>query len=105
MADGSANEVLAAIEALRRDMQGQIDGLKAELAALKARPAAAPEAESEIAPEILVMLAAAATAYLGVKVRIRSARQLHPSHDGISPWAQHGRVFVQSASHNLRRVR
>ena len=107
MDNGQAKELLAAIEALRRDMQGQIDGLKAELAALKAQPAtpAAATTSEEISPEMLVILAAAATSYLGVKVRIRSARLLHPAHDSISPWAQHGRVFVQSAAHTLRRVR
>ena len=105
MDTGQAKELLAAIEALRRDMQGQIDSLKAELAALKAQPAAAAKASEEISPEMLVILAAAATSYLGVKVRIRSARLLHPAHDSISPWAQHGRVFVQSAAHTLRRVR
>ena len=99
-----ATELRAALEALRRDMQGQIDTLKAELAALKALPPAAP-AEPEISDEMLVMLAAAATAYLGVKVRIRSARLLPPGHDGVSPWAHHGRVFVQSTAHTLRRVR
>ena len=98
-----AKDLLAAIEALRRDMQGQIDTLKAELAALKTP--AATETAAEISPEMLVILAAAATSYLGVKVRIRSARLLAPAHDGISPWAQHGRVFVQSAAHTLRRVR
>ena len=101
-----AKDLLEAIEALRRDMQGQIDGLKAELAALKtAQPAPAAAEAEEIGPEMLVILAAAATSYLGVKVRIRSARLLHPAHDSISPWAQHGRVFVQSAAHTLRRVR
>ena len=102
-----AKDLLAAIEALRGDLQGQIDSLKAELAELKAKPApAAPAAaEEEISPEMLVILAAAATSYLGVKVRIRSARLLHPHHDTISPWAQHGRVFVQAAAHTLRRVR
>ncbi len=107
MTDLSAKDLLAAIEQLRRDMQGQINDLKAEIGALKAQPAAVgtPEASEEIAPEMLVILAAAATTYLGVKVRIRSARLLHPGHDAINPWAQHGRVFVQSTAHNLRRVR
>lgn len=105
MDNGQTKELLAAIEALRRDMQGQIDGLKAELAALKAQPASVPAEPEEISPEMLVILAAAATSYLGVKVRIRSARLLHSAQDGISPWAQHGRVFVQSAAHTLRRVR
>ncbi len=102
-----AKDLLTAIETLRSNLQGQIDSLKAELAALKASPVPAPSpvAAEEIGPDLLVMLAAVATTYLGVKVRIRSARLLHPSHDSVSPWAQHGRVFVQSTAHNLRRVR
>ena len=100
--DGEEIKALwAAIEVLRHHMQGRIDALEAEVAALKARL----PAEEEIAPETLVMLAAAATAYLGVKVRIRSARRLPAAGDGVRPWAQQGRVFVQSATHTLRRAR
>lgn len=95
------NDVLAVVEALRRDMQRQIDELKAELAAVTATEIIPG---GGISPEILVILAAAVTTYLGKKVRIRSARRVIPSHE-ISPWAQHGRVFVQAASHELRRVR
>ena len=96
-------DVQATVDALRRDMQGQIDGLKAEIAALKAaRPATV--AEAEIGDETLAILAATVTAYLGKKVRVRSAKLLSGSHDA-NPWAQHGRVFVQAASHDLRRVR
>lgn len=111
MSEVSLDEVMRAVEALRRDMQAEIDGLKAELAAVQARqaadsaalrPAAAPP---EPSPELLVIMAAAVTAFLGRKVRIRSARLLHPAHEAASPWAQHGRVFVQAAAHNLRHVR
>jgi len=99
----TVDEVQAALEALRRDMQGQIDGLKAELAALQAgRPATA--AAEEVGDETLAILAATVTAYLGKKVRVRSARLVPAAHDA-NPWAQHGRVFVQAASHDLRRVR
>ena len=55
----------------------------------------------EIAPEILVVIAAAATAFLRSNVRIRSAKMLPSPYGGPSPWSQQGRVFVQS-SHNLR---
>ncbi|MEI8394495.1 MAG: hypothetical protein WCF85_07155 [Rhodospirillaceae bacterium] len=103
MAAISSDEMRAAVEAVRRDLQTQIDALKAELAALKAQPAL-PGVE-EVGPETLVILAAAVTAFLGKKVRIRSARQILTPHEGASPWAQHGRVFVQAASHDMRRVR
>ena len=57
--------------------------------------------KEEVTPELLVMLAAAATAYLGKNVRIRTAKMLQPPYKVINSWAQQGRVFVQ-ASHNLR---
>ena len=46
-------------------------------------------------------IAAAVTAYLGKKVRIRSAKMLQSPYEIVNPWSQQGRVFVQ-ASHNLR---
>ncbi len=55
---------------------------------------------SEVTPEILVMITAAITAFLGKKVRIRSARFLEPSYEIVNPWAHLGRVIVQ-ASHDL----
>ncbi len=55
----------------------------------------------EIAPDTLVILAAAVTAFLGKKVRIRSAKMLGTPYEIVNPWAQQGRVIVQ-ASHNLR---
>jgi methylmalonyl-CoA carboxyltransferase large subunit len=57
-------------------------------------PPAATEALSE---EIMLVIAAAVAAFVGKSARIRSARYVH---EGMSPWAQQGRVFVQ-ASHNL----
>ncbi len=66
-------------------------------------PAAAGKPEKrvpEITPEIVVMIAAAVTAFLGKKVRIRSAKMLEPSYEIVNPWAQLGRVIVQ-ASHDL----
>ena len=58
--------------------------------------------QAEITPEILVVLAAAATAYLGKNVRLRSARTLQSPHGlVVNPWAQQGRVSIQG-SHNPR---
>ena len=58
----------------------------------------APDRE-EIAPEMLLVIAAAVTAYLGKAVRIRSARMLY-SHESFNAWSQQGRAVIQ-ASHNL----
>jgi len=46
-----------------------------------------------------LILAAAVTAFLGKKVRIRSAKMLY-AHESFNAWSQQGRVVVQ-ASHNL----
>jgi hypothetical protein len=62
---------------------------------------AVPKSEEEIAPEILAVIAAAVTSYLGKKVRIRSAKMLQSPYEIVNPWAQQGRVSVQ-ASHALR---
>jgi methylmalonyl-CoA carboxyltransferase large subunit len=57
--------------------------------------------KSEVTPEILVVIAAAVTAFLGKKVRIRSAKVLQSPYEVVNPWSQQGRVSVQ-ASHNFR---
>lgn len=97
------------IAEMQRELQEQVDALKK---AQKVGPAAAPAAvvpvvaapkpavEEEVAPEILLVIAAAVTAFLGKKVRIRSARALQTPYEIVNPWAQQGRVFVQ-ASHNV----
>lgn len=59
------------------------------------------KSEEEISPELLVVMAAAVTVFLGKTVRIRSAKMLQSPYEIVNPWAQQGRVFVQ-ASHNLR---
>jgi len=64
-------------------------------------PAVQPsEKSAEVSPEVLVMIAAAVTAFLGKKVRIRSAKMLQTPYEIVNPWVQQGRVVVQ-ASHNL----
>lgn len=52
-------------------------------------------------PELLAVMTAAATAFLGKTARIRSARLVPAATDDVSPWSQQGRVIVQT-SHNLR---
>ena len=95
------------------ELRAQINALEARIAeigrASTLRDAAAAQAkmaqskpiQTEVTPEILVVLAAAATAYLGKNVRVRSARTLQPPYGSVNLWAQQGRVSVQ-ASHNWR---
>jgi methylmalonyl-CoA carboxyltransferase large subunit len=74
-------------------------------AGVKATAAAAKEAvhreTGEVTPEVLVVIAAAVTAFLGKKVRIRSAKMLQPPYEVVNPWSQQGRALVH-ASHNIR---
>ena len=65
-----------------------------------AQPADTAGPAPEVAPEVLLVIAAAVSAFLGKKVRIRSARLLQTPYELINPWAQQGRVVIQ-ASHNL----
>jgi hypothetical protein len=96
----SLEEVLKVLEDLRRE----VSSLKADVAALKAQPNGAASADQEVSEETLVLLAAAATTFLGKKVRVRSAKMLQTPYEIVNPWAQHGRVFIQ-ASHQLHRAR
>jgi len=81
-----------------------VPAAKAQAALPTSEKAAAPqkqETQEEVTPEMLVVIAAAVTAFLGKKVRIRSAKMLQSPYEIVNPWSQQGRVFVQ-ASHNLR---
>ena len=116
-------DIAGQIDTLRNGLELQMDELRAKQAelaeqlravqrsvvALETKPAApvsvpkpqvvspkVPEKEG-IPEEILLVISAAVAAFLGRSARVRSARYLH---EGESPWAQQGRVFVQ-ASHNL----
>ena len=53
------------------------------------------DSESNITPELLVIMSAAIAAYLGKNVRIRRARFI--SNQGPSSWSQQGRVSIQSS--------
>jgi methylmalonyl-CoA carboxyltransferase large subunit len=55
--------------------------------------------DSEITPEILMVMSSAIAAYLGKNVRIRRARFLN-SQD-LNSWGQSSRIVIQ-ASHNLK---
>jgi hypothetical protein len=56
-------------------------------------------AKGEVSPDTLLVIAAAVTASLGKKVRLRSAKMLY-SHESFNPWSQQGRAVVH-ASHNV----
>jgi methylmalonyl-CoA carboxyltransferase 12S subunit len=56
-----------------------------------------------VTPEVLAVIAASVTAFLGKKVRIRSARVLETPY-AVERWARQGRLIVQT-SHNLGRLR
>jgi hypothetical protein len=71
-----------------------------EAAAAAAEDAVARE-DTEVTPEMMAVITEAASAFLGKKVHVLSAKLLEQPHEVISPWSQQGRVFVQ-ASHNLR---
>jgi hypothetical protein len=56
--------------------------------------------EGRIPAEILAVMAAAATTFMGKRIRIREIEQLHSEVEQVSRWSRQGRVLVQS-SHNL----
>jgi len=99
------------VEALRREMEARMASLPlaspAAIPAPQVSPAPAPmpvqpaaASNNHVTPEVLLMIAAAVTTFLGKKVRIRSAKMLQTPYELFNPWAQQGRVVVQ-ASHNL----
>ena len=105
--------MLAALEA-RQAEQVEIAEMQAaaapefEIVAITEAQAATPPAEeaaytehADVTEEIMPVLEAAVTAFLGKKVRVLSARLLETPPEVTSAWSQQGRVFVQS-SHNLR---
>ncbi|MGA2167683.1 MAG: hypothetical protein ABSG62_05685 [Terracidiphilus sp.] len=73
--------------------------LNMKAAAAAAMEAGQPEKE-EIPPEMMAVIAAAVTAFLGANLRIRSARLLQSPDAAVSRWTQQGRASVL-ASHNL----
>ncbi|MGP8227008.1 MAG: hypothetical protein ACLQGT_12745 [Terracidiphilus sp.] len=116
-------ELIQAVSERQRVAEGELSELAASFRALEARvatlsqPAAASVAEAaapaslakevvyrkseEVTPEMLVVIAAAVTAFLGKKVRIRSAKMMRPAFEGANLWSLQGRVSIH-ASHHLR---
>jgi methylmalonyl-CoA carboxyltransferase large subunit len=107
--EGRLNELTVALKALEAKVAelGKIqEKPAAPVAAIEASApyAAAPQAAEpaeEVTPEMLVVIAAAVTAFLGKRVRIRSAKMVRPPREAVSAWSQHGRALVHS-SHNPR---
>jgi len=108
--EGRISELTSALKALEAKVAelGRIPELHAvadSVVEAKAQVAAAPPAvqrdDEEVTPEILVLIAAAVTAFLGKKVRIRSAKKLASPREVVSSWSQHGRALVHG-SHNPR---
>ncbi|MGA3162319.1 MAG: hypothetical protein ABSC77_14020 [Terracidiphilus sp.] len=114
----AVSERQLAMERQLGELAGAVKALQARVAELSQPPASPPAPASagevktaasatkeaghgEVMPEILVVIAAAVTAFLGKKVRIRSAKMLQSPYEVVNPWTQQGRVYVQT-SHNLR---
>ena len=96
-----------AMERQLGELAGAVKALQARVAELS-QPAAAASApatgvktaaKEEVTPEILVVITAAVTAYLGKKVRIRSAKLLQSPYEVVNPWSQQGRAIVQASHH------
>jgi methylmalonyl-CoA carboxyltransferase large subunit len=104
-AEGQLSELAAAFKALEARV-AELSKPSAALVADATAPAsvvreAVHQEKEEVTPEMLVVIAAAVTAFLGKKVRIRSAKMLLPALEGANPWSLQGRVSVH-ASHHLR---
>jgi hypothetical protein len=92
-AEAEVKRLQAELDALKKEFEARMSAVEAMLPR-----AGAPAAEEQVSVETLAMIAAAVTAYLGKKVKIRSA-QLIPT---VNQWSQSGRAIVH-ASHNLKR--
>ena len=93
IADAASSSAVLAPSATPKPAHGSV--------ATNGAAASSADPSQELSPEILVMIAAAVTAFLGKPVRIRSAKMLQSPYEIVNPWAQQGRVIVQ-ASHNLQ---
>ena len=93
-----ALKALEAKVAERSQPTAVASAIETEAASAAAKPLV-DRKDEEVRPETLVMIAAAVTAYLGKKVRIRSAKLLLPPGQAANPWVQRGRTLVQSSHH------
>jgi len=105
------DSLTASLEELRHQTAEQSKTIAQLTAQLSERPSPQAKAASpgdtpdkrehpSATPEIMSIIAAAVTTFLGKKVRIRSARMLQSPYEVINPWAQQGRISIQ-ASHIL----
>lgn len=76
-----------------------VKALEARMAELAAPRTEAASVDEQLTPETLAILAAAVTAYLGKKVRIRSAKMLRAPVAAGNAWALQGRVLVHGSHH------
>ncbi|SRR5579872_231934 len=118
----SQHRLTRAIDKLRNETEARIEAAAATIrlgfltASDKAAPAvsAAPQIMTpkpqlitqpvELSPETVLLIAAAATAFLEKRVRVRSAKLLQRPYTVNNVWAQQGRIVIQ-ASHNLAQIR
>jgi len=56
--------------------------------------------DGRIPAEIQAVIAAAAAAFVGRRIRLRGIEQMYSEGEQVSRWSRQGRVLVQS-SHNL----
>jgi peptidoglycan hydrolase CwlO-like protein len=87
------------LEAMRRDLTQRISVLEERVVKAEQQQFEAADEREEVTPDTIAVIAACVTAYLGKKVRVRSAKRIYSAG---SNWAQQGRAIVQ-ASHNLSR--
>jgi hypothetical protein len=101
-AAASLEELKRELARLRADFDSRVAALEEKIVAATPAGAELHEAaptKAEVTPEIVAIIAAAVTSFLGKKVKIRNARRID---SGTTPWAQQGRAIIQ-ASHNLAR--
>jgi methylmalonyl-CoA carboxyltransferase large subunit len=119
----NAKDLIQAVSERQLAMERQLDELAGAIKTLQVRvaelsqppalqPAAAPAAgvkaaatavkqadHGEVTPEMLVVIAAAVTAFLGKKVRIRSAKMLQSPYQVVNLWSQQGRMLIHASHH------
>ncbi len=95
----TAEELQREIARLREEFEARVAELERRFAASPAKSAPPRKISDPLSPETVAIIAAAVTAFLGKKVKLRSARLIE---SGPSHWAQQGRAII-FASHNLVR--
>lgn len=101
--DRQLNAMAAQVKVLQARVAelSRLEAGRAQEGEVTAMPAKVVRKEEATKPELVAVLTAAATAYLGKKTRLRSAQLLPAQTDSAGAWARQGRILVQT-SHNLR---